>query len=45
VERADQILILDDGHVAEFGPRAELAADPDSRLSQLLRTGLEEVLV
>jgi len=45
VERADQILILDDGRIAEFGPRAELAADPDSRLSQLLRTGLEEVLV
>ncbi len=45
VERADQILILDDGRIAEFGPRAKLAADPDSRLSQLLRTGLEEVLV
>jgi ATP-binding cassette subfamily B protein len=45
IERADQILILDDGSVAEFGPRAELAANPASRLSQLLQTGMEEVLV
>jgi len=45
VERADQVLILDDGHVAEFGDRRKLTADPSSRLSQLLRTGLEEVLV
>jgi len=45
VERADRILILDDGRIAEFGDRTELAADPGSRLSQYLRTGLEEVLV
>jgi len=45
IERADRILILDDGRIAEFGDRQTLAADPDSRLSQLLRTGLEEVLV
>ena len=44
VNRADDILILDDGRVAEFGPRAELAADPASRFSQLLATGIEEVL-
>jgi ATP-binding cassette subfamily B protein len=45
VERADDILILEDGRVAEFGARAALAADPDSRFSALLRTGLEELLV
>jgi len=45
VERANRILILDDGRIVEFGDRRELAADPRSRLSQYLRTGLEEVLV
>jgi ATP-binding cassette subfamily B protein len=44
VTRADDILILDDGAVIEYGARAELAADPASRLSQLLVTGMEEVL-
>jgi len=45
VERADQIMILDDGRIAEFGSRHELAADPTSRLSRLLQAGMEEVLV
>ena len=45
VQRADDILILHEGRVVEFGPRAALAADPNSRFSQLLRTGLEEALV
>ncbi len=44
VHRADDILILDGGRVVEHGPRAELAADPGSRLSHLLAVGLEEVL-
>ncbi len=44
VERADDILILDGGRVAEHGPRRRLADDPGSRFSQLIRTGLEEVL-
>jgi ATP-binding cassette subfamily B protein len=44
VERADDILILDGGRVAEFGERAALAADPGSRLSRLLETGMEDVL-
>ena len=44
VTRADDILILDEGRVAEFGERAALAADPDSRFSRLLATGMEEVL-
>jgi ABC-type multidrug transport system fused ATPase/permease subunit len=44
VQAADDILILEGGAVAEVGPRAALAADPGSRFSQLLRTGLEEAL-
>ncbi len=44
VTRADDILIMEDGRVVEYGPRARLAADPDSRFSRLLQVGLEEVL-
>jgi ABC-type multidrug transport system fused ATPase/permease subunit len=44
VQRADDILILEGGRVVEFGPRAALAADPRSRFSQLLQTGLEAVM-
>ena len=44
VQRADDILILEAGRVVEYGPRAQLAADPTSRFAHLLRTGLEEVL-
>jgi ATP-binding cassette subfamily B protein len=44
VQRADEILILEQGAVLEHGPRAALAADPASRFAALLRTGLEEVL-
>jgi len=44
VDRADDVLILEDGRVAEFGERATLAADPSSRFARLLRTGLDEVL-
>jgi ATP-binding cassette subfamily B protein len=45
VDRADTIMILEQGDIVEYGPRAELATDPDSRFSQLLRTGAAEVLV
>jgi ATP-binding cassette subfamily B protein len=45
VQRADTILILDGGEVAEIGARAALAGDETSRFSELLRVGLEEVLV
>ena len=44
VQRADDIIILDDGRVVEAGERASLAADPNSVLSGLLVTGMEEVL-
>ena len=44
VQRADEIMILDHGQVAEYGPRERLAGDGGSRFAQLLQTGLEEVL-
>ncbi len=44
VQRADDILILQDGRMLEYGPRRELAARPNSRFAQLLRTGMQEVL-
>ena len=44
VSRADDILILENGNVVEFGERKALLADPGSRFSQLLATGIEEVL-
>ncbi len=44
VQRADEIMILDNGEIVELGERACLASDPRSRFYQLLRTGMEEVL-
>jgi ATP-binding cassette subfamily B protein/ATP-binding cassette subfamily C protein len=43
VQRADDILILEDGRIVEYGPREILAADPQSRFFRLLSVGLEEV--
>jgi ATP-binding cassette subfamily B protein len=34
--RVDQIAVMDGGKVVEYGPRAELAADPNSRFGGLL---------
>jgi ATP-binding cassette subfamily B protein len=45
VQRCDRILILEEGRIVEEGPRAALAQDASSRFSELLRTGLEQVLV
>ena len=44
LERVDHLMILEGGHVRERGPRADLARDPDSRFSQLLRVGMEDAL-
>jgi ABC-type multidrug transport system fused ATPase/permease subunit len=44
VHRADEILILEGGQVREFGRYRDLVNDPESRFSQLLRAGMEEVL-
>jgi ABC-type multidrug transport system fused ATPase/permease subunit len=45
VQRAEEILILDQGRVIEHGARERLARDESSRFAALLRVGLEEVLV
>ncbi len=44
VQRADEIMILENGRIVEYGPRIALASDPTSRFYRLLQTGLEEVL-
>ena len=44
VSRADDIIILEDGHVLEQGERTALAADPDSVFAHLLVAGMEEAL-
>ena len=45
VERVNEIMILEDGEIQEHGERERLVGDPNSRFSQLLKTGLEEVIV
>lgn len=42
---ADDILVLEDGRVREYGPRLALAADPTSRFAGLVRVATEEVAV
>jgi ABC-type multidrug transport system fused ATPase/permease subunit len=44
VDRANTILVLEEGRVAELGPRAALVADRDSRFSRLLRAGMAEAM-
>lgn len=40
---ADDILVLEDGQVREYGPRLALTADPTSRFAELLRAATSEV--
>lgn len=44
VERADEIMILENGNVVEYGKRQTLLQDQNSRFSYLLKTGIEEAL-
>jgi len=44
VQRADRILILENGRQVEYGERQALANDAGSLFARLLRTGLEEAL-
>lgn len=44
VEKADDILILEQGRVVEHGERVALLNQPDSRFNALLQTGLKELL-
>ena len=39
VEQADDIMILEDGQILEYGTRASLRRNPDSRFAGLLRQG------
>ncbi len=44
VQRADSIMIMEDGRIIEHGEREWLAQDSASRFASLLQTGLEGVL-
>ncbi|MCB0090951.1 MAG: ABC transporter ATP-binding protein, partial [Caldilineaceae bacterium] len=44
VQRVDDILILEQGRMREYGARHALAADPQSIYAHLLATDLAEVL-
>ncbi len=37
LQRVDEILMLEDGRILEYGPRKKLAADPTSRFARLLK--------
>jgi ATP-binding cassette, subfamily B, bacterial len=41
VERVDEILLLKEGRIQEYGPYHQLAADPNSHFFKLLRLGVE----
>ncbi|MCR2807882.1 ABC transporter ATP-binding protein [Paenibacillus soyae] len=43
IQRADRIVILEQGRIVEAGERTKLASDPESRFSRMLAAGLEEV--
>ena len=40
VQRVDEIMVLEEGRMAEYGRRETLLQDPGSRFSRLLKTGL-----
>lgn len=44
VRHVDDILVMDSGGVAEFGPRLELEANPKSRFARMLRGSMAEVM-
>ncbi|HLJ35592.1 MAG TPA: ABC transporter ATP-binding protein [Ktedonobacteraceae bacterium] len=44
IQRADDILLIENGHILEYGNRELLASDPTTHFAHLLQTGLEEVL-
>jgi ABC-type multidrug transport system fused ATPase/permease subunit len=43
IQRADEIMVLEDGRILEHDARITLAEDHTSRFYRLLQTGLEEV--
>ncbi|WP_409342731.1 ABC transporter ATP-binding protein [Paenibacillus sp. MBLB4367] len=44
IQRVDDILVLEQGRIAEHGDRRTLAGDGNTRFSRMLATGMEEVL-
>ncbi|MDB9372634.1 ABC transporter ATP-binding protein [Nodularia sphaerocarpa] len=44
VQKANQILILEQGRISEYGQREELLKNPESRFAHLLQTGLTDLL-
>jgi len=44
IQRASEIMILENGHIREAGARVALAQKTDSYFHHLLQTGMEEVL-
>lgn len=44
VQRADEIMILENGQIWEHGERLELASDPTSHFAHLLQVGMEQVM-
>lgn len=45
LQRVDEIMVLEEGHIREHGSREILARDPASRFHSLLQTGLAEEVV
>lgn len=43
LQRVDEIMVIEDGSILEYGCREEIASDPSSHFSYLLQAGLEEV--
>lgn len=44
VRSVDEVMILDRGRIVEYGDRAQLAGDPESRFHRLMQAGLHKVL-
>ena len=42
LQRVDKILVLEDGHVAEFGDRISLQYNNDSKFYQIIQIGLDD---
>jgi ATP-binding cassette, subfamily B, bacterial len=45
LDRCDDIAVLEDGRIVEFGRRCDLLEDPESQFSRLVALGAEEALV
>ena len=45
VQRADEIMVVEEGRIAEHGLRADLAADAGSRYARLLAAGEQSTML